>query len=185
METFDGSLPNLISGKLIDDIELKLGDQNYDNQDNRVISGIGYFYTNFVAPNMFFIIVILLLVLYLIIKYIIKKDKDEKKKYKKKKTYDSDTETYESEDSYSVRNIKHYIPKTKSRIEKPNTVVENIPIVEKDIDIADIISDDYLITDDTENKADNNNNMEYSLETENRKMINEIDRATSIIFGEE
>jgi hypothetical protein len=193
METFDGSLPNLISGKLIDDIELRLGNQNYENEDNRVISSIGYFYTNYVSPNMFFIIVILLLVLYLTIKYIIKKDKDEKKKHmkKKKNTYDSDTETYESGDSYPVRNIAQYIPKTRAHIANPVTVTKQVTDVEKDIDISDIISDDYLITDDTENQADNNtaivnnsNIMEHSLETENRKMTNDIDRATALVFGQ-
>lgn len=83
-DTFDGSQPNLVSNKLIADIEarLKLNSPS-NNNTNKVINGLGTFYNDYILPNLFPIIVITLLVLYLTIKYILKRDREEKAKLAK------------------------------------------------------------------------------------------------------
>src|SRR5277367_3420093 len=84
MDTFDGSRPDLISNKTIKDIEAKL-DNSEGEEGNRVINGLGFFYSEYIAPNMFPIIVIFLLILYLTIKYILKKDREEREEDEEEK----------------------------------------------------------------------------------------------------
>lgn len=80
-DPFIGIKPDLVSQKLLKDIEMKLNvDDDYifsENPDN-LVTAVGGFYKNFVEPNLFPIIVISLLLIYLAIKYVIKVDKEEK-----------------------------------------------------------------------------------------------------------
>lgn len=76
MDTFDGSQPTLVSRKTLMDIEDRLN-VPFEN-DNRVINGLGAFYSEYVQPNMFPIIVVSILCIYLLIKYILKQDREER-----------------------------------------------------------------------------------------------------------
>ena len=67
MDPFDGNIPNLINNKTLKDIEMDL-DIPFEEKSNNMINGFGSFYTKYIEPNLFPLIVILLLVLYLTIK---------------------------------------------------------------------------------------------------------------------
>lgn len=129
MEPFNGNTPNLINNKILKDIELDL-DVPFEEKSNNMINGIGSFYSNYVEPNLFPLIVITLLALYLTIKYIIKRDREE-------------NEVLNTEDS-EIEDIKPVIRKTKPIIVKPD--IHNIA---DESNISDMISDDYLLTDET------------------------------------
>src|SRR5690606_27212258 len=122
MDTFDGSMPNLISDRLLENIDSKLNNIStidiLPNQNKKMMNGVSFFYTNFVKPNLFFIIMIGILILFLVFRYIRKVDRDSKKKEKPKK-----------------KKEKQYV-KEKKQI---NVNVES--------NVADMISDDYLIDD--------------------------------------
>jgi len=143
MDTFDGSKPNLISNKTLKDIESNL-DIPGITESNKVINGLGTFYENYILPNMFPLIVIFLLILYLTIKYIIKKDREEK-----------DLNGKSDEDS------EYEIKKKKIKKENMKMDIEDIlynrrqPIIKKE---ADLISDEYLLTDDNESSDNDSQN---------------------------
>ena len=118
INTFDGSVPNLISSHTIKDIEnqLQIPQTLIDsNNNNKVIAGIGSFYESYVCPNLFPLIVITLLIIYLSIKYVLKQDREEKER---------------------KRNPKKIIPR---QVIVPSTVPNKM-------NVSDLISDDYLIT---------------------------------------
>ena len=132
MEPFNGNIPNLINNKILKDIEFDL-DAPFEEKSNNMINGIGSFYSNYIEPNLFPLIVISLLALYLTIKYILKRDREENEI---SNTEDSETE-----------NIKPVIRKIKRRIHKPDIEPgNNIP---DESNISDMISDEYLLTDET------------------------------------
>jgi large-conductance mechanosensitive channel len=145
MDTFDGSKPNLISSKVIKDIESKLDCPTSDD-GNKVINGIGYFYHNYISPNMFPIIIISVLILYLTIKYVLKRDREEKEEFSEKK---------KKKKNKNKKNTAHNVTKT---------IVDNQLDFgadgNNDPDISDIISDDYLLTDDNDVIENNNTDIE-------------------------
>lgn len=172
--TFDGSNPILVTANTINNIESRLNIP-FETDENKVLHGLGNFYTEYVQPNMFPIIIIAILCLYLFIKYILKQDREDKeikdrkiiakekaKKRKAKQIYRSLTgkEIVDDEDIYNDANKD---TRAVNAVGGPN-----IPKHAKDVlndDIANYISDDYLLTDtDTNsnsnknNKNDNNNN---------------------------
>jgi hypothetical protein len=132
MDTFDGSLPNLISAKTIKDIEAPLSNLSDNVEGNKVINGLGNFYSNYISPNLFPLIVIGLLVLYLTIKYVLKKDREEK-------------EDIEIKQEIKKKKVK----KMMVRVDPDEMIIRNkISETPEKVGIADMISDDYLITDD-------------------------------------
>lgn len=137
-KTFDGSVPDLVNSKILNDINAELNIQPID--ENKIINGMGYVYTEFISPNLFPIIVVCLLFLYLAIKYTIKNcNNDNKAKHDK----------HRITDTQHIITHNHDIPKVGN---KQNNVV-NEPKIKKTIlkdavggDLSDYISDDYLIT---------------------------------------
>ena len=89
METFHGSKPDLVSKNMIKEIEDKLN-VTHNDDNNKVIDGIGHFYSNYIRPNLFPLIVVGLLLLYLTIKYIMKKDREEREADPKTKSKKND-----------------------------------------------------------------------------------------------
>lgn len=83
LEPFEGVQPNLISKKILNEIENKINTPIINN--NYVIKGIGSFYNEYILPNMFPLIMLSILCIYLVIKYILKKDKEQKKQKKQVK----------------------------------------------------------------------------------------------------
>jgi hypothetical protein len=235
MNTFDGSKPNLIDNKIIKEIEEALN-INYD--ENKLFNGVGSFYSNFIQPNLFPIIVISFLVIYLAIKYVIKKDREEKNKEKisTNKSIDSnhtnndkvsDTKkniqkisTNISNDSNkqnngtsdniksgkNINNAKNDENNNRKNNEKnnvnndennndkneENTLDKKIDKISKKMfknngdekinDIADLISDEYLLTDESEDDNDIN---EYGNQMINEydNSHNKFDRLTDLVFG--
>jgi len=178
MDTFDGSKPDLISNKTIKDIEAKL-DTSDDEEGNRVLNGLGFFYSEYIAPNMFPIIVILLLIIYLTIKYILKKDREEREEEEEEK---------EEKQEITKEHILKKEPKTVVKKKKPKR------------NVSDMISDDYLITNDTENDQDNDGpsridpnslddldhlNDHNMSQIDNREQLYNIDKAAKVVFGQE
>jgi hypothetical protein len=184
MDTFDGSKPNLISSKTLKDIESKLDTQGID-EGNRVLNGLGSFYDNYISPNMFPLIVIMLLVIYLTIKYILKKDREER------------------EDEEEEINIKRKQIKKQMVNVDPDEVLrdKNIKPVKKEEEISDMISNDYLLTDDD---SDNNeldyrepiqsddmmdremmgmNQHDMSAMLQNRDTVYDMDKVAALVFG--
>ena len=162
-DPFIGIKPDLVNQKLLKDIEMKLNvDNDYvfsENPDN-LVTVVGGFYTNFVEPNLFPIIVISLLLIYLTIKYIIKVDKEEKNKeyhtHTKQPVVDISRSFNEPETTYKI--ASQYIP------------------------------DDYLITDFTEEKIEVQDGKypddmiaeHYTYQATDR---NKLDEASKLIFG--
>jgi F0F1-type ATP synthase assembly protein I len=178
MDTFDGSKPDLISNKILKDIESKLDTPGIE-EGNKVLNGLGAFYENYILPNMFPLIVIMLLILYLTIKYVLKKDREENEAdtETEKEDYDEDDEMYKKIIMNKRNNIKKEI--IARNLRKP------IP------PISDMISDDYLITDEDEDDNVNNENDNNIAEQDNNVMdmlenrdtsIN-MDKAASLVFG--
>jgi hypothetical protein len=136
MEPFNGNTPNLINNKILKDIELDLTIP-FEDKSNNMINGIGTFYLNYIESNLFPLIVISLLILYLTIKYILKRDREE-------------NEGLYTEDS-DMEETKPIIKKIQSDIYKPPIQYGNN--ISDKTDISDMISDDYLLTDDTITKT--------------------------------
>ena len=145
---FTGSKPDLVSGKIINDIEAKLNITKHDSKN--IFNGLGNFYQDFIRPNMFPLLVIGLLCIYLTIKYIIKKDRDEEIS----KTSIHSQKSSVIEQQVVEKNIAEQkiaepkdVPIIKERIVyKERDVVNNNSNNPYD-DIASHISDDYLLTD--------------------------------------
>lgn len=138
MEPYNGDTPNLINNKILKDIEIDL-DVPFKENKNNMINGIGTFYSTYIEPNLFPLIVISMLILYLTIKYIIKRDREEN----------------------IVLHIQENKPigDTIKPISKKNNSKSAITVSD-DTNISDMISDDYLLTDDTKTSLvnDTNNN---------------------------
>lgn len=179
MDTFDGSKPDLISSKLLKDIESKLDIKNIDN-GNKVLNGLGSFYENYILPNMFPLIVIMLLILYLTIKYILKKDREE----------NGEDDSDEKEEEENNKEIADKIIMIKRKIDNKVKKIEK----EDKVSISDMISDDYLITDDDSDDDNNNKNKENKESAivdneqqieimENRDTVIDKDKAALLVFG--
>ena len=149
MDTFDGSKPNLINGDVIRKLESELNIDMHD-EGNKVLNGIGNFYTTYILPNMFPIIVICLLIIYLFIKYVIKKDRDEamqnELKNKKKKKNKHDTIKNEKNKNKEISPINDQIDDviydikshSKKNIESPNEFVKQLDSDDVLLSIDDI-----------------------------------------------
>lgn len=157
IDTFDGSIPNLVSSKTLKDIETKLNVPDSNDNGNRMINGIGAFYTEYIAPNLFPLIVISLLIIYLTIKYVLKRDREERK---------------EREDE---QNDKRELTKQHMLKIDPDDVL-NKKADEIPTNISDMISDDYLLTDEEVNETDDDI-MRRAIE---HGSPYDIDRATSL-----
>jgi len=118
LNTFHGIEPQLIANTTLEGIEAPLKLEP-PKQTNKIFNGLGNFYSNYIAPNLFSLIVIIAFVIYLIINYIIKKDKKEKEKEKEKYIDLDELEDLEDLEEKSDNDIS---------------------------DISNYISDDYLIT---------------------------------------
>lgn len=171
MDTFDGSKPNLVNSKTIKDIESTLDNIPNTDEGNRVINGLGSFYTNYIAPNMFPLIVIALLILYLTIKYILKKDREER-------------EEEEEEKEIKLKQIKKKIFKIDP--DEHITMPKSNKKVEKEVDISDMISDDYLLTNDNDtNDEKEMNQFDVNNLLQNRDSIYDMNKAAELVFGED
>jgi hypothetical protein len=145
---FEGSLPNLISSKTLEEFESQYKVSKVE-KNNKFVLGVGYFYSNYIIPNLFPLIIISFLIIYIFVKYVIKKDNKEKKHIKK---------------------IKPLMLKKQ--------------VIDDEIDISDVISDDYLLTDE-EKVLDEDlevleQNDPYEMVDSNQK---QLDAAAKIIFG--
>lgn len=171
MDTFDGSVPNLISKRTLEDIESYLN-VPYKDEENKVINGLGAFYNNYISPNLFPIIVISLLIIYLTIKYILKKDREEK-------------EIIDEEKKEKLERVKKHIFKTKNPPSDPsNTTAQQNPQTQPntkttdDPDISELISDEYLLTNDSETNLFDNNDVIHMDDNHNN-----FDKAAALIFN--
>jgi len=186
MKTFDGSKPDLVSNKTIKDIEFKLDITSADENGNRVLNGIGTFYNDYILPNMFPIIVILLLAIYLTIKYVIKRDREDKEK-------DQDIEETTNN---VISNLKKNLNKNLMVKVDPEKVINN-PSVKPNIEISDMISDDYLLSDtDLSNNTDQEqeqNQEQNDNDNDNPEIFNglneiipnnDINEVTKMVFGD-
>lgn len=151
--TFDGSQPILVSYETIKGIEDKLS-VPFENDDNKVLNGIGNFYTEYVQPNMFPIIVVSILCVYLFIKYILKQDRENKEIVDKKAIAKEKARHRKAKQIYKAitgTNMKH-----NDRVDYAVRSANTDPVKKtlEDPDIANYISDDYLLTD-TDNDMSN------------------------------
>jgi hypothetical protein len=152
MDPFNGDTPNLINNKTLKDIEIDLNIP-FEEKSNNMINGIGSFYTNYIESNMFPLIVISLLALYLTIKYVIKRDREENNSLS---TY-TDAPIIRIKKKPTTKK-KGIILKKKPKVNKQLTKPGNT--IPDDSNISDMISDDYLLTDETDQNTivnDNNN----------------------------
>lgn len=179
MDTFDGSKPNLISSKTLDELEANLKNTMSNKEHMTITEGISSFYLNYIEPNLFPIIVVMLLCLYLTLKYMIK----------------------------NIHNGKGNTFKNKQKLKQKINHVVSPSIYKKNenYDMSELISDDYLLTDmtditdvtdvadmadvadvnDTTDDTDSNSTyLEYSrpLHT-NKKNISDKDKGASLVFG--
>ena len=69
MNTFHGIDPQLITNTTLNDLEASLNIEA-PTQRNKIFNGLGNFYSNYIAPNLFSIIVIVAFATYLIINYV-------------------------------------------------------------------------------------------------------------------
>jgi len=154
--TFDGSQPILVSYETIKGIEDKLN-VPFENDDNKVLNGIGNFYTEYVQPNMFPIIVVSILCVYLFIKYILKQDREDKEIVDKKAIAKEKARRRKAKQIYkaitgnnndNAEQVKHNTHTVRSNHTDP------VKKTLEDPDIANYISDDYLLTD-TDNDMSN------------------------------
>jgi len=205
MDTFNGIKPDLMSGTMIKDIEESLN-MKYD-EDRTLTNGLGYFYKEYIEPNMFAIIVIGLVILYLTIKYILKKDREEKQSEKKlyEDDFSYDDRLLNAKDKMLRTNVlDNFIEKRLKKIKQKNTKNDSVlddklneedemndELIKKN-NIADHISDDYLLTDDDSEISQNNTNNRADLSeglTE-QKWLDEqrkgydLDQAAKIMFGQ-
>ena len=150
---------------------------------------------------MFPIIVILLLIIYLTIKYVLKKDREEKEKVDNEDDEEYNIDICER-DAYNDK-IKNKMLKTdidRLLLEK-NRRKEDIIMNDKNKNVSDHISADYLLTeDDNESETkDNNDIIKYPYtdvqlnipmtgimmpdEFENQSVNYDINNAATLIFG--
>ena len=145
--TFDGSQPVLVSYDTIRDIESKIN-VPFDGDENRVLDGLGHFYNEYVLPNMFPLLVISILCIYLIIKYILKQDREEKEReyeeYEKNKRSRAKSKKNQRVNAHHEQEINQKIYQEKIHQEKIHEQMRRQS--EEDQNIADYISDDYLLT---------------------------------------
>jgi flagellar biosynthesis/type III secretory pathway M-ring protein FliF/YscJ len=161
-ETFDGSKPNLISSRTLKDIEIKLSVPDHDNGKNRILDGIGSFYSNYVEPNLWALIVISLLIIYLTIRYILKKDREERE------------EEEEKQEKKREKNKQHMLKANPEEVIKESSETP---------DMADIISDDYLLTEDEDENNIETNRLDAMDKLMDRGSPQDIDRVARIMFG--
>jgi hypothetical protein len=160
MDSFDGSVPNLISKRTLEDIDSYLNIP-YKDSENKVINGLGAFYNNYISPNLFPIIVITLLIIYLTIKYILKRDREEKeliedekeekqeklnrvKNHVLKTNHGPESKTPYQTLIHPQQNIINN-PKNPNNSNNPPNNQNNV----NEIDISELISDEYLLTNDS------------------------------------
>jgi hypothetical protein len=217
--TFDKSHPALVDSQTIQDIENKLNVPFDQNDGNRVLHGLGNFYTEYVQPNMFPIIVILIMCLYLFIKYVLKQDREEKEHKKRKhsdQSEDSDSESSDKSDKSNKSNKSNQSNGSNgsngSNQSNQSSESNNAQLPEPEPkpdkqekekeDIADLISDDYLLTDTEEDKnkdninhgADSGINNDISNDMFMMPMVEDIigernnsrdmDKASKLVFGQ-
>lgn len=177
MDTFDGSVPNLVSSKTLKDIESRLDNSlTHTPSSNKVINGLGEFYSNYISPNLFPLIVIGLLVLYLTIKYIIKRDKEEKN------MKDPDEEFIiinklpikENKSKPPVKEASDLIPDEYLINDEPDYNSPSVDSLENDNENEEEAIDDINSINNVFIDA-NNNNDEYKYN---------IDAASKIVFGD-
>ena len=82
MNFYSNTKPELVSSKLLHNMEKIFGNYTNNITDNTWQNNMGHFYTNYVQPNLFPIIVIALMAIYLAIRYILKENKTKRKKKK-------------------------------------------------------------------------------------------------------
>lgn len=195
METFDGSVPNLISKRTLEDIDSYLN-VPYKDSENKVINGLGAFYNNYISPNLFPIIVISLLVIYLSIKYVLKKDREEKETIEeekrekldrvKKHIFKTDPEiaaqsnTNQSQSQPQSQPQSHTQSHTQTQSSPPSQSQQANTKISDDPDISELISDEYLLTNDSESDHNDIHNTEL---IHNEYMNNEFDKAAALIFN--
>lgn len=188
MDTFDGSVPNLISKRTLEDIDSYLNVPHID-PENKVINGLGAFYNNYISPNLFPIIVISLLIIYLTIKYILKKDREEKEIIDDEKTEKFDRV---KKHIFKTDNNKNYgtndIPLLQQSLPESSLPLSQLPSQSQhntntnakttdDLDISELISDEYLLTNDSESNNNNNEIIHDDYANDN------FNRAASLIFN--
>jgi uncharacterized membrane protein len=82
MNFYSNTKPELVSSKLLHNMEKIFGNYTNNITDNTWQNNMGHFYTNYIQPNLFPIIVIALMAIYLAIRYILKENKTKRKKKK-------------------------------------------------------------------------------------------------------
>jgi len=191
MDSFDGSVPNLISKRTLEDIDSYLNIP-YKDSENKVINGLGAFYNNYISPNLFPIIVITLLIIYLTIKYILKRDREEKELIEDEK----------EEKQEKLNRVKNHVLKTnhgseskihQSIIHPQQNIINdpknsnNSPKNPKnvnEIDISELISDEYLLTNDSGTAlAEKTDIMENENKIHEEFHENNLDKAAALIFN--
>lgn len=196
-DTFDGSKPNLVSSRTLKDIEIKLNVPDNIDNSNKVFNSIGTFYSDYIMPNLFPLIVISLFIIYLAIRYVLKRDQEERDEV--------ETEKIEKRDRINKHIIK---TNQKSSSSSTNQKSSSSPINQNDenfginngdnvdnadknkntyiddqVDLSDIISDDYLLTDDDDYDEEkyNENIMRQVME---RGSPHDIEKATNLFFNQ-
>lgn len=182
-DTFDGSRPILVSYDTIRDIEDRIN-VPFDGDENRVLDGLGHFYNEYILPNMFPIIVISILCIYLLIKYILKQDREEREELDKKErdeekarnrrarriyrsmaNDDRDTSDEDEGDRRGTTPVRSHHQKIPPPTDGVNVSSSNSSLGSSDVNdidddsdqnIADYISDDYLLTD-TDDQSQSSN----------------------------
>ena len=191
-DTFDGSKPNLISSRTLKDIETKLNVPDNVDNSSKVLNGIGNFYNEYIVPNFFPIIVISLFIIYLIIRYILKRDREERdireeEEEEKRDRVNRHIIKNDPEDENFENNSKTG-KRTHSDKNGKNNNDKNVDThIDDQVDLSDIISDDYLLTDDDEDE--DYNEQEYNdnimRQVMERGSPYDIEKATSIIFAQD
>uniref|UniRef100_A0A6C0EC37 Uncharacterized protein n=1 Tax=viral metagenome TaxID=1070528 RepID=A0A6C0EC37_9ZZZZ len=102
MEYFSGTHPELISNKIIKKLDNELN-VDFVHQP-KLTDNISSFYTNFIKPNMFPILIFILFAAFLLLKYAIKQDKKTKRKNKHRDDYENET----MEDTTESKSL-HYV----------------------------------------------------------------------------
>lgn len=108
MDFFSGSKPNLISNNTLDEINNLLGGYQIpanleNNSQPKLNDGITDFYSNYISPNLFFIVLAILFLLFLYWKYETKNSENSvtKSKNKEKKLKDKEKEIKKKIEEYT------------------------------------------------------------------------------------
>ena len=170
MNTFDGSLPVLVSYDTIRDIEDRLNIP-FDTDENNVLNGLTNFYSDYVQPNMFPIIVISILCIFCIIRYVLKQDRENREEQLKLNASKSKSNSNHNNHNLNISNEIDNINNKSNKSNKSNKFNDHSKKIKKKKkkkkkeketetdemeDIAEMISDEYLLTD-TDQENDNNN----------------------------